>query len=75
MLHTHQRFAETATSIPLLRANNGFQRFHTASVDPGGFIVVTRTAGIDWKRGAHGGLREPLGDGDATVTFHNRREA
>jgi hypothetical protein len=28
--HTHERFAETATSILLLRADNGFQRFHTS---------------------------------------------
>src|SRR6266702_7076666 len=28
--HTHQRFAEAAPSILLLRANNHFERFHTA---------------------------------------------
>ena len=28
--HTHQRFAEATTSILLLRANNHFERFHTA---------------------------------------------
>src|SRR5712691_9971681 len=28
--HTHQSFAEAATSILLLRANNHFERFHTA---------------------------------------------
>src|SRR6266571_4848005 len=28
--HTHQRFAEAAPSILLLRANNHFERFYTA---------------------------------------------
>src|SRR6266567_2886626 len=34
--HTHQRFAEAATSILLLRANNHFERFHTTCTPLGG---------------------------------------
>ena len=36
---THQKFAETAPSILLLRADNGPQRFHTASTRSGSLTV------------------------------------
>jgi hypothetical protein len=36
MPYTHQRFVENAISILLLRANDSFRRFHTASGMKGG---------------------------------------
>jgi len=46
MALTHESFAKTARSIPLLRTDHCFRRFHTARVMGGGSAQRTHASAL-----------------------------